>query len=97
VVRAEQHLFDELFTGREVVVDRRCLNFGVFGDIREPRPGKSLGAQDMRRRVEDAGTGARGLELASIVAPSLAASAGFLGTDEGYRSRTLLSLRRRSS
>jgi len=60
---AVHHLFDEFFAGPEVVIDRRGLNLGVFGYIRESRPGKPFRAQDVRRGIEDAGTCAGGLGI----------------------------------
>ena len=55
------HLFDEILTRREVVVDRRRLKLRVFGDIGQASTGIALYAQNVRSRVEDTATGARRL------------------------------------
>src|ERR1700730_7147328 len=51
------HLFDEILTRREVVVDRRCLKLRVFGDIGQPGTGIALYAENVGSGVEDATTG----------------------------------------
>src|ERR1700694_548213 len=60
---AEHHLFDEIVSGSEVVVDGGRLNLGVLGDVRESRSRIPFDAQDVRGGVEDARPGACGFRV----------------------------------
>ena len=50
---AGHHLFDQVITGGEVVVDGRGLNVCPLGDVGQPGPGVALSAQHVCRGVQD--------------------------------------------
>src|SRR5258705_7145801 len=58
------HLFDEIFAGWKVVVDRRSLKVGFGGNVRQSQTAVALHAEYVSCRVEDAAPGQRRLRVA---------------------------------
>ena len=54
-------LFDQVLARFEVVVNCRCLTLGAVGDIAQASSGETFAAQNVRRGIQDPGSGLGGL------------------------------------